>query len=414
MDDNEEDGLVGLLEADRAYNDGKVQLESLLGATDALESLIGHLATTPVVTVGHKAAITVSFENLIGNVGLTVADIIPELEGHESGVVSTEALGDHLKELWKRFVALILSVLKSLKALAVKMGTYRGQLRMSAEKLLKISGVRRYVTVKNANLELGMEIKSLVVGGSVLNDPDAIVRAASAALEQYVKFTDLYGPGMRAVGKKFEQALTDNSSYGTAKLSEVSGIFSQMPADTIASKMKAMVYRDPRFGKRLTMMAPPILGGWSLFFLTLEQAQRELAGTNPLAYAQAIRTTGVKFALTNVNTSSIVRGTVRTAGGAQVEAIVKQVIAILDALDKFDNTGEIDKIDRQVKAVTRAGDTFQTRVVAGESSGADESILRFVRNYAGWAIGPVDQMATNLLTVSRNLLTYGRKSLSMN
>ena len=409
---SESEGFVDVLESERQLIHGKAQLESLLGATDALESLIKHLDSNEVVTPGHKASITVSFENLIGNVGLTVADIIPELEGHENGTVSTESLKDRLKELWKRLVAAVLSVLKSLRGFWGKIVTYRGRLRMSAEHLAKHAAVRRYGTVRKPNIDLGMEIKSLIVSGSVLNDPDAIIRAISAALDQYKIFTDTYGPGMLEIGKQFERMLTEGST-GMSKLSEVSNLFSQMPVDQIASKMKAMVYRDPRFGRRLTLTAPPIIGGWSLFFLTLEPEQRGLAGTNALGFAQAVRTTGVKFALTSVNSSAIISGSVKAAAGMQVETIAKRVMEILDVIEAQERAIGFNRIEAQIKNVLRAGERYQgSASTSGDGAGADESVLRFARNYAAWALGPVDQMTTNLLTVSRNLLTYCRKSLS--
>lgn len=412
MAGNESEGFVDVLEAERELVQGKVQLESLLNATDALESLIQHLGRHEVVTPGHKAAITVSFENLIGNVGLTVADIIPELEGHENGQVSTESLKDRLKELWKRLVSVILSILKSLKGFWSKISTYRGRLRISAEHLAKHAAVRRYATVRTPNIDLGLEIKSLITGNSVIQDPDAIIRSISAALEQYKIFTDTYGPGMLEIGKQFERMLAEGTT-GNAKLNEVSNLFSQMPVDQIASKMKAMVYRDPRFGRRLTLTAPPIIGGWSLFFLTLEPEQRGLGATNPLAFAQAVRTTGVKFAMTNVNTSSITSGTVKAASGMQVEILAKRVIEILDVIEAQERAIGFNRVEAQIKNVLRAGERYQASASSyGDSAGADESVLRFVRNYSGWAIGPVDQMTTNLLTVSRNLLTYGRKSLT--
>jgi hypothetical protein len=407
---NESEGFVDVLEAERSLFQGKAQLESLLNATDSLEALINHLGSHEVVTPGHKASITVSFENLIGNIGLTVADIIPELEGHENGTVSTESLKDRLKELWKRLVGAILSLLKSLRGFWGKISTYRGRLRISAQHLAKHAAVRRYGTVRKPNIDLGLEIKSLIAGSNVLSDPDAIIRSVSAALDQYKIFTDAYGPGMLEIGKQFERMLTDGNA-GTSKLNEVSNLFSTMPVDQIASKMKAMVYRDPRFGRRLTLTAPPIIGGWSLFFLTLEPEQRGLAAANPLGFAQAVRTTGVKFALTSVNSASIISGSVKAASGMQVEIIAKRVVEILDVIDAQERSIGFSKVEAQIKNVLRAGERFQA-TASSDGTGADESVLRFVRNYAGWAIGPVDQMTTNLLTVSRNLLTYGRKSLA--
>ncbi|MNZ60493.1 hypothetical protein D3C78_785640 [compost metagenome] len=404
---NENEGFVEVLEAERDLAQAKVQLESLLNATDALESLISHLDHNDVVSEGHRKAISVSFENLIGNVGLTVNDVLPALDGHEFGTVSTESLKDRLKDIWKRLVAGILAVLRFLKAFWNNIATFRGRLRLSAQQLGKAATMSRYASVKNPMVELGIEIKSLVVGGSVVSDPDSLIRSVSSALEQYKILTDNYGPGMMDVGKKFEAALQDGST-GMDKLGQVCAIFTQMPIDTIAAKMKAMVFRDPRFGRRLTLTAPPVIGGWSLYFLTLESDQQS---TDLISYAQAIRTTGVRFAMTNVNVSNVTSGSVKTANGQQVAALAKRVLEILDVIDAQERSIGVGRIEGQIKNVLRAAERYQANAVQGDGTGADESVLRFARNYATWAIGPVDQMTTNLLTVSRNLLTYGRKSL---
>lgn len=407
---NESEGFLEVLDSERQLSSAKVQLESLLNATDSLEALIQHLNTHAVVGTGHLASVRVSFENLIGNNGITVADIIPELEGHENGTVSTESLKDKLRELWKRLVAAILAVLRVLKGFWNSISTYRGRLRLSAEHIVKHAAVQRYRTVRNSQIELGIEIKSLVVGGSVIQDPDSIIRSISAAIDQYKVFTSTYGATMIDIGKQFERSLGDGRT-GLDKLTEVANLFTQMPVESIATKLGAMVYRDPRFGRRLTLTAPPIIGGWSLFFLTLEPEQKALAVSNPLSFAQAVRTTGVKFALTNVNASNITNGTVKAASGMQVETLAKRVLEILDIIDAQERAIGFSKVESQIKNVLRAGERYQNIASSSDGGGADESVLRFVRNYASWAIGPVDQMTTNLLTVSRNLLTYGRKSL---
>lgn len=406
----ENDGFIDVLEAGREIGETKVEMESLLNATDSLESLIRHLDSNGIVSEAHRQAVTVSFENLIGNVGLSVSDIVPELDAHESGTVSTESLKDRLHGFWKRLVAAVLSLLKGLGNYWDKVFTYRGRLRLSAQHLVKYASMRRNLAPRKPMIELGSEIKSLVVGGQVISDPDSIIRSISAALDQYKAFTSVYSAEMVDIGKRFERMLTDGGT-GVSKLSEVAQLFSQMPVDKIASKMSAMVYRDPRFGRRLVLTPPPVIGGWSLFFLTLEDEQKDLATTNPIAYAQALRTTGVKFALTNVNVSQITSGTVKAAGGMQVETLAKRVIETLDLIDTQERTIALNKVSSQIKNVLRAGERYQGSS-SSSNSGADESVLRFVRNYAGWAIGPTDQMTTNLLTVSRNLLTYGRKSLN--
>jgi hypothetical protein len=407
---HESEGFVDVLEAERDLLQARAQLESLLNATDSLEALITHLDTTDIVSKAHKQAVVVSFENLIGESGISVNDLLPSLEGHEAGTVSTESLKDKMKGLWTHLVNAILQILAFVREFWNRIKSFRGRLRMTAEHLAKHAGARRHITVRNPNVELGMEIKSLIVGNSVVNDPDALIRSISAAMDQYKIVTTHYGAGMIDIGQRFERLLQSGKS-GQDMLSETCQLFTQMPLDKIASQVKAMVYRDPRFGRRLTMAAPPIIGGWTLYFLTLEQAQRDLASVDPLNFAAALRTTGIKFALTSVNRSNVLTGTVKTASGQQVEHLARRVIDILDLIEQQERVMKLSRVEQQIKNVLRAGEQYQNRS-SEVSDSYDLSVLRFVRNYAAWAVGPVDQLTTNLLTVSRSLLTYGRKSLS--
>jgi len=406
----EQEGFIDVMDADRDLGLLKAQLESLLTATDSLESLMQHLDTHAVTDDAHRHALRVSVENLLTGSGLQAHELLPALNESVEGTVSTESLKDQLKALWKRLVSMVLSVIRFLKHFWERARTFRGRLRMSAEHLAKHASVRRHVTVREPTVQLGMEVKSFIVGDRVMTDPDSLIRSISAALDQYRIFTTHYSAGMLTVGQQLERAL-QNEPTGADKLKEVSAIVAQMPIGKIASQMKAMVYRDPRFGRRLTMAAPPLIGGWTLFFLSLEPEQQALRDTDPLAYSSALRTTGIKFALTNVNLSNLTSGAVKTASGQQVEALARRVIEVLDLIDAQEQVLKLTRIESQIKNVLRAGEQYQNRV-SHSSDSYDLSVLRFVRNYASWAIGPTDQLTTNLLTVSRNLLTYGRKSLN--
>jgi hypothetical protein len=404
----ENEGLFNVLDAHRDLTDAKVQLESLLDASDSLESLIAHLESHEVVTPGHKAAIQVSFENLVVGTGMSIADILPSLETHQEGMVSTESLKNIARDLWKRIVSMVLVLIQFVKDFWNTIATYRGQLRHSAEHIAKHGAVRRSNSIKNPDVLLGVEIKSFLLGSLVIKDPDTVIRAISTALEQYKIVTSNYGPSMIELGKKFEQRLASGTT-GRDLLVEVCNVFDASPVSSISSKMRAMAFHDPRFGRRLLLAAPPVIGGWTMFFLTLEKEARDGFESNPINFAQALRTTGVKFAMSNLNNSNAMSGTVKTATGQQVEIIAKRVLEILDTIDAQERAMAFNKIESQIKNVLRAGERFQNSL--GSSDSFDQSTIRFVRSYATMAIGPVDQMTTNLLTVSRNLLTYARKSL---
>ena len=405
------EGFYDILESRREIVEGNAELESLFNATDALESLSNHLDTYDVVSTEHRQALIVSFENLVAGSGLTVNDIIPELDGHAEGRVSTESLKDKLYNLWKRIVAAILAVLASIKRFWIKVASFRGRLHMHAEHMAKLGAVRKLATIKNPEVTMGIEIKSFIQGDRPIYDPDGVIRALTAALDQYKTFTDIYGKEMVGIGSHFESILTGSKS-GQEALLDTCAVFEGLPITKIASKVKALVYRDPRFGNRLTMAAPPVIGGWTLFFITLEKEQEELKETNLIAYAMALRTVGVKFAYSNPNGFNINGGQMKTAHGSQVQTMALRVIDILNTIEAQEKAAAVSRIEGQIKAVLRGGERYQARVYDG--NGHDQSVLRFARNYASWAIGPVDQMATNLLSVSRSVLMYCKKSLEHN
>lgn len=404
------EGFYDLVECQHGLRDAQADLASLLNATDALENLREHLRTHDVVSNEHRQALIVSLENLVGDSGLSPADIIPELDGHAYGTVSTEGLGDKLHDLWKRIVAAIMAILSTVRTYWKKVASFRGRLHMQAEHLAKLGAVSKLTTAKTPEVELGVEIKSLIQGDRPLYDPDAIVRGLAAGVEQYKNFTDLYSKEMVKIGRSFEQVLTGNLT-GHEALLATCGVFEELPIGKIATKLRAMIYRDPRFGNRMTLAAPPMIGGWTIYFLMLEKEQEITKTENLAAYAQALRTTGVRFAYSNPNTFNVTSGKVRTAYGAQVQAIALKVIDLLDTIEAQERFIASTRIESQVKAILRAGERYQTRV--GQANGYDQSVLRFVRSYASWAIGPSDQMTTNLLSVSRSALIYCRKSLNI-
>ncbi|MNP89092.1 hypothetical protein D3C85_14920 [compost metagenome] len=402
------EGFYDVLETQRVIVDGQIELESLLNATDALESLSTHLETHGVVSTEHRQALVISFENLISTSGLSVRDFVPELDGHEMGTVSTESLKDKLYALWKRIVAATLSVLTAIKSYWVKVVSFRGRLMMNAEHMAKLGAVRKMATVKNQEVALGIEIKSLILGDRPITDGDSLIRALSFGIDQYKAFTDIYSKEMISIGSKFESVLTGTTS-GQEALHDTCHVFETMPIMKMATKLRAMVYRDPRFGNRMTLAAPPTIGGWTVYFLTLEREQEALKETSLPAYAMALRTTGIKFTYSNPNGYNVTSGKVKTAHGLQVQSIALKVIDLLETIDAQEKAVAISRVEAQVKAVLRAGERYQSRVIS--SNGYDQNVLRFVRSYANWAVGPVNQMTTNLLSVSRSALLYCRKSI---
>jgi hypothetical protein len=263
-------------------------------------------------------------------------------------------------------------------------------------------------TVKNHDVTLGVEIKSLIHGDRPIVDGDQLIRALAAGIEQYKAFTDIYSKEMITVGSQFESVLTGNTS-GREALLDACLIFEAMPIMKMATKLRALVYRDPRFGNRMTLAAPPTIGGWTLYFLMLEREQEALKETSLSGYAMALRTTGLRFAYSNPNGFNVTSGKIKTAHGGQVQSIALKVIDLLKALDSQEKVIAISRVEAQVKAILRAGERYQSRVI--DSNGYDQNVIRFVRSYANWAVGPVNQMTTNLLSVSRSALIYCRKSI---
>lgn len=383
----------------------RAQLEALIDATDALESMVRHIDTHGVVSEAHRASLMISLENLVGEPGEYSQPLYDALQSDSEGGVSTESFRDKLTDLWKRFVAMIARIVSSISAFWKKVATYRGQLELTARHLAKKGAMARTASAKSSSVSLGIEIKSFVVGESLLRDPDAIIRHLSSSIIQYRVFTDTYPKAMADLGRSVASTLRENLT-GQEMLAKLVDVHENTPLSAIAAKLKTRVYRDPRFGNRVTMAAPPVLGGWNLYFFLPSADPKQTL----IQRAAGLRSIGVKFSLTNVNVSRAVSGEIARASGMQIEALALKVIELLTVVETQEKAINLNRIDRVIKEVLSAGNNYMARVGNGDSY--DESVLRFARNYASLAVGPVDQIAANLLTVARNVITYGNKSLN--
>lgn len=407
------DSFIDILDEQRFINDQKEELQQLLTVSDSLESLIKHLEGNRDLTPGHVDLLRTSCENLLRGTGYGTEILIPSLEDYSGGTVSTESLKDRLAGLWKRIVSITLSILAAAGRYWKKVSTYEGRLRMTAESLRKQGAIRRGRTIKNAQTELGIEIKSLTIGASNISDADTLIRAVSAAIDQYKLVTTSYPKAMVSVGRVYEDLYKGAGDNVRQTLEDFCCASIHLPFGTVATQLKAMAYRDTRFGPRSILMAPPTLGGWSLFINVPDDPVKGQVGNDLTTQAARIRASGMRWAMTDVNAQNGASGFMRTASGAQVEQMAARVINILDAIAAQESSRLASKINGQIKAVLSAAENYKNRPQVGSDGTLvySESILRFARSYASWASGPVDQMTTNLLTVSRAILIYGRKSL---
>lgn len=409
----EGDDFMGLMDSQREVETGKEQLQQMLTVSESLESLIKHLDSVQTVTLEHAESIRISCENLLRGTGYEYSILVPALEGYSEGTVSTESLKDKLHSVWKRIVQIILSILAGMKRYWSKVASYEGRLRMTAEALRKQGAIQRNSSKKD-QVDLGIEVKSLLVGSSLIKDADTLIRAISSATEQYRIVTNIYPKGMVAVGNTYEALFKKGDANVRQTLEEFCVASSALPFANIATSLRAMTYRDTRFGPRQILMAPPVLGGWSLFINVADTPITGLTGNDLTTQAARMRSSGLKFALTDVNANNnLTSATIRTASGGQVEQMAMKVIGILDVIKAQEANRQINKISNQIKAVLSAAEGYKGQSHVGGDGTAvySESILRFARSYSSWAVGPVDQMTTNLLTVSRAILIYGRKSL---
>lgn len=409
----ESDAFIDLMDSQQAITEGKVQLTELLGIADSLEALISHVESVPNMSVEHAASIQVTCETLLRGTGYEYSVLIPALESFTGGTVSTESLKDKLQSLWKRIVSIILSVIDGLKRYWAKVSTYEGRLRMTAEALRKRGAMKRGAKIPRESVELGVEAKSLVVGSRIVTDPDSIIRATSALMDQYKLVTTVYPKAMIAAGQTFEGLYKRADDNVRQTLEEFCGATVNLPFNTLGTSLRALAYRDPRFGSKQILAAPPVLGGWSLFISAPPVPINGLTGTDLTGHAARIRTSGVRFAQTEVNTNIGPGATIRTASGAQVELLAIKVLSILDMMRSQESSRQSNRIAAQIKAVLSAAEGYKGQShVGGEGTLVySESVLRFARSYASWATGPVDQMTTNLLTVSRAILIYSKRCL---
>ena len=414
-----EDGFGGdsdyleLMSTAHQVENSQRQLQELLDVSTSLEGLIRHLDSITHLTPEHAQSIVLSCETLLQGTAHDSSLLLPSLESSIGGTVSTESLKDRLTGLWKRIVSIILSILSAMKRYWTKVTSYQGRLELTAKGLKKRAAVQRGRSIRKADVELGIEAKALVVGTSAIKDADALIRAVASAMDQYRIVTSMYPKGMLKLGGVYEELYKVSGTNIRQELEDFCAAGIHLPFAPIATSLKAMAYRDTRFGNKQILIAPAVLGGYSLFISLPEDPVRGLVGNELLTMAARQRTAGMRFALTDVNAYNTATGSIKTASGQQVEALADKVLDILNLITKQEADRQVGKISQQIKAVLAQAEAFKGRpAVGGEGSAVySESLLRFARSYATWASGPLDQMTTNLLTVSRSILIYGRKSL---
>jgi hypothetical protein len=409
----EHDAYLELIHEQQALEHERENVNRMLAVSETLESYANFLDGVEVLRSDQVAPIRIGLENLLSGTGYDVDILIPSLESFVGGTVSTEDLKSRLGDLYKRIVQAVLKLLSAIKNFWNKIRTYQGRLRMNAEVLKKQGAIRRGVTIKSPTVQLGLEARTLMVGTSPVNDPDQMIRACASAISQYKTVIEKYPRYMLAVGKDFENTLVN----GTDPRLVLEGLCiecTKLPFGSLAKDLHAMAYRDTRFGTKPILLAPPAVGGYSLYIATTDQPTIGLVGNDLLTQASRLRGTGMRFTLSDGNVVGQATGSARTASGAQVEVLATRALDILDLIDRMESARMTNKLDTQVKAVLSAADRFKNTIAQQDDAARlyTESAIRFARSYASWAIGPIDQMTTNLLTVCRAILIYGKKSLS--
>jgi hypothetical protein len=413
VDQAESEDFIDLLTLQRGVDDDKDQLEQLLTVSDSLEALIKHIDSVSTMTPEHAESIRISCENLLHGTGYGYSALVPALEDYTSGTVSTESLKDRLSSVWKRIVSIILSILEGMKRYWSKVSSYQGRLMINAKNLQKLGAIKRGSSIRNRDVELGLEAKNLIVGGAVIRDPDTLIRAMAAISDQYKVVCNTYPKAMVSAGAVYEGLYKRGDDNVRQTLEDFCVASYNLPFGVLATQLRAASYRDPRFGPRQLMMAPPLLGGYSLFINVPDDPIKGLTGNDLATQAARIRTAGVRFSLTDLMANNINGASIATASGAQVEQLAGKVIDLLNLITTQESGRQIGRINNQIKAVLSAAEGYKARPhVGGEGTAVySESILRFARSYSTWAVGPIDSMTTNMLSVSRAILIYGRKSL---
>lgn len=403
---------VDLLSTIEQVNSDKRELDQLMTVSDSLETLITNLEGVTELTPEYAKLVQASCENLLIGTHHDHTFLLPSLESNIGGTVSTESLRDRLSEIWKRIVSAILSVLSGLKKIWTKISTFKGRLELSATEVKRAGTLNRNRRIKNPMVEVGFNARNLVVGKQMMPDADSMIRACSALKDQYKTVTNMYAKGMLSVGATYENLLRKPTNDVRELLEEICAAGTNLPFATIGTSLHAMAYRDPRFGNKPILAAPPLLGGFSLYILSPEIPSRGLVGNELLTMASRQRTAGIRFSQTDLASSKLNSGTIKTATGQQVETLADKVLGLLKLIDDQEPARQVRRLESQIKSLLSTAESFKAHPLVGEGNLVySESILRHVRTYVTWSTGPVDSMTTNLLTVSRAILIYAKHSL---
>jgi hypothetical protein len=372
------------------------EAERIVEVSDALEDLAVVAGSKDELTPQEAQLLETAGDMAVAGTDVDPDEIVPSMESFKDangkilGSIVMESFREKAKSLWEAILRILKDIWNKIEAFFYKIfGTIprrRKQLAALKDKAEHASGLQR----KEAKFSVAVN-RYMVTGGA----PIKTVEGYQKALGDVVKTAEwVYGPYVDSLGKKgdkiasaLEDFNVDNPAESTDKLR------AELPATAHAPG--AVSHRSSRWEKFSVMKGHDLLGGVSLFSLSLEGK----GGENTLAVLERERQAQVHLSesqdKSKDNSSSIDFPTITPV---QCESLIKDLEELFEAMEKYQRgkaKGEIEKTRKKIEAASKKAEGASSK--AKESEEAAEraavphyrALINFNIAYARWIESPI-------------------------
>lgn len=336
---------------------------------------------------------------------------VPSLESYEGQALSTEGLGERIRQVALNIRQFISTIINKIKGFFGALGTDAQQLQfrlnMSRDVHKELAG--RFP--RKAQVALGQTAIMLAMREGVPHDSRLLLTYGDNIVNQLKTLRVTYVPTVRQVGGSLaacfhDQSLKDgNVEVWLSKLTAAAQPLSFGNLQRLITPLQRMV--DNRYTVDSAFMAPPILGGRALVLLN---GAVDHSGEDVLSRALAARHT--KFVFVRPYQAK----QVDTATATMPTLPHNMIGAVQDLAQRL-----IDEVESSRSDGLRSGLEAMDRELARLANAAPEDVkgidaiqvgLGFGTSFSQWCTAPYLQMISHSLSVTNALISATNKHMA--
>lgn len=396
---------VSIRMAEEIANESR-QLEQLQGQLTAMLHLQDTLSCVKSASMEHLALV----ESTTLALGLSESTF-PALESYAGGAISTEGLGDRVREI-------IAWIRKTISVIAEKIKSFFGMLAEDSAQLWIRLGLARDVYKelagrfpRNPTVKLGYSAMMVAGPAGVPHDAKTLHNLGNNIDLQLRSLRTRYIPVLKKTGNDLAAAfgnreLADGNLNGWLdRLNRAASGLSFPFLAQVMNPLQRMV--DDRYAANSAWLAPPILGGRAIVVLDGRVGHN---GNTDMETALAIQNTKMMLIRPNqVKQIDISKAAMATMPINEIGTTLDLVEKLLKELDKAAEgniRGELDALDRQLGNVISSASNLDRGI------GKVQIGVNFGSAFTTWCSAPYLNLLSHTLSVSSALIATASKHMA--